>query len=201
MFKLFVLGQLHRLEVGADHCVEYTGSWREKVMLIFSFMGLFLYVFFGFTAVFTSRTCFHQLLWSGLFLTQVCVSVVNEVIPKDHLVPAVCSLDGVTINEEASVIGFVMVFFFFFHMNQMSRSWVYVGSVSVFMVVIGFAGMLSLLLLQMALPEEVAVGGTIGALLGSVMSMVSLCFLEPLYSEGSLDGVVHAMHLSKESYF
>jgi len=198
--KFFLLEQFNRLELFIKECEIYEASWAEKVAVVMTYNALFVYIFFGITAVYTNRTLFHYLLWTGFTLTSIGVTAASEWLPMGSLTPAVCSQTGITVCAEASILAYVLLFFFFYHLNHVESGWGYTGFLFLMLMVMGMTSFMSLLVLELFTMEEIGVGSIIGAVVAIFMSLIGLCFMEPIFEKGGLRGVASKLHLDTDTY-
>ena len=197
-FHTFLLTQFNRLELYVLDCPSYTATLPEKVAVVLSYSALFVYVFFGITAVYSNRTVFHWLLWTGFFCASASNTLADNLLPTDAFLPAACSEHGVSVCPEASVLAYVYLFFFFYHMHLAESDWIYSALVFVLLTLLSFAGFTSLLALELYTIPEVGMGALIGGIWALVFSLLGILFMEPRSKDGRLDKFKETMRLKKQ---
>jgi hypothetical protein len=198
--KIFLLQQFNQLELFIKDCPTYEGTFPEQVAVALSYTALFLYAIFLVEVRYISKTVFHLLLWLGLLCNMWSGTIADQFLPKSAIIPAECSQEGVTVCEQASMVIYVTVFMLFYHVNHVNDGWVYTGTVFVMLVVLCMTSIMSLLVLNLFTLEEVAAGGVIGGVWAVLMSLISLCFIEPRFKNGSLGRFTSTLDLNPTQF-
>lgn len=190
-----------RLELYMLECPEYRGDVFEKILVLMTYSPMFCLVFFFLTCFYVTRTVFHYLLWTGLSLNTLTVTLVGVFMPRGNLTPAACTQhNGKTVSEDAAIMAYILLFFFLFHLNHAYTGWIKTSALFVFFAISAIVHFFALLELQLYNMDEVGIGAVIGCIWATFVSIISITLVEPNMNSGTMANFMSLLRLKPGIY-